>query len=264
MPKFGLRTLLLVFAACAGILAMACPAVQQVREAARRTTCRNNLRQIVLAMHNYESACGHLPIGIETNADGTLRRSWRTRLYPSFMESAQQFYDPNFAWDSPVNARLYDGTPVVATDKGGGNPRKVILDPCPHWCWCCPSDSTKRVNYSVVIGDKTAFPLNRAVKFDEITDGLENAIVAVESLSNSSIWTEPGDIQFDEMKFLIGNTANGELSSKHPNGVNVAFADGKIYFLENTIPADDLRALFTISGNESVTRRELLARGILH
>ena len=264
MPKFGLRTLLIVFATCAGILAIVCPAVMQVREAGCRTTCSNNLRQIVLAMHNFESVFGHLPVGIETNADGTFRRSWRNHLYPSFMESAQKFYDPNFSWDSPANARLYDGTPVVATDKGGGNPRKIVLDPCPHWFWCCPSDSTKRVNYSVVIGDETAFPLNRAVKFDEITDGLQNTIVAVETLSESSIWTEPSDIQFDEMKFLIGNTVNGELSSRHPNGVNVAFADGKICFMENTISIDDLRALLTISGNEPVTRRQLLERGILH
>ncbi len=242
---------------------MVFPAVMQVKEAARRTTCSNNLRQIVLAMHNYESIFGHLPVGIETNSDGTLRRSWRTHLYPAFMESAPQFYDPNFAWDSPANARLYDGTPVVVTDKGGGNPRKVILDPCPNWFWCCPSDSIKRVNYSVVVGDETAFPLNRAVKFDEITDGLENTIVAVETMSGSSKWTEPLDIQFDQMKFLIGNTANGELASRHPNGVNVAFADGEVYFLENTISVDDLRALFTISGNETVTRRQLLERGIL-
>ncbi|MEM9413317.1 MAG: DUF1559 domain-containing protein, partial [Planctomycetota bacterium] len=201
MSKFGLRKLILAFVACAAaILAMVCPAVLRVREAARCTSCHNNLRQIVLAMRNYESAYGYLPVGIENNADGKLRRSWRTHLYPSFMDTSQSFYNPSFTWDSPENLRLYDDTPVVVTDKVGGNPRKIVLDPCPHWPWRCPSDRTKRVNYCVVIGNETAFPLNRSVKFEEITDGLENTIVAVETLSGGSVWTEPRDIRFEKMK----------------------------------------------------------------
>lgn len=254
---------MLAFVTCAAILATVCPVVLRFREAARCTSCQNRLRQIVLAMHNCESAFGHLPVGIETNADGTLRRSWRTHLYPVYMESAQSFYDPDFTWNAPENARLYDGTSVVATDKGGENPRSIVPDPCPHWTWCCPSDSTKRVNYSVVVGNETAFPLDRAVKLEEITDGLENTIVAIETLSGGPIWTEPRDIRFEKMKFVIDESDNGELSSRHPGGINVAFADGEVYFLKNTINADDLRALLTIAGNEPVTRQQLLQRGTL-
>ena len=264
MPKFTLRTLLTIVTVLAIFFGITYPAVLQVREAAKRTTCMNTMRNIVIAMHNYESAFGHLPVGIESNPDGTLRRSWRTHICPMFMESAPQYYDPNTSWDSPANAKLYDGTPVATTDKGGGNPRMVVLDPCSHWLWRCPSDSKIRVNYAVVVGETTAFPIDRSVSFDQITDGLQNTILLVETLSGSSKWTQPLDIRFDDMQFSIENTENGELSSRHPNGVNVTFADGRTFFLQSTISPDDLKALFTIAGNESVTRQQLLDRGILH
>lgn len=263
MPKFSLRTFLLIFTCVAAMLAIVCLYVLKVREAARRVNCSYKVRQIVLGMHNYESAYGHLPVGIETSADGTTFRSWRTHLYPSFIESAPQFYDPSLAWDSTSNARLYDGTPVIETDKGGGNPRSVVLDPCPHWCWQCRTASDKRVNYAVVVGDDTAFPLNRPVKFDEITDGLENTILVVETLSGSTKWTEPHDIQFGDIQFGINSVGNKGMASRHPNGINVGFADGAVLFLSDSVSVDDLRALLTIAGNESVTRAELVERGVL-
>ena len=232
---------------------------------ARRSHCSNNLRQVGLALLNHESSYDCLPLAAETGPDGRIWRSWRSAVYPVYMEQSNNIYDDKVSWDAPKNMRLLNGTPIPVCDKGGQNPRFAAMDANPEPL-CCPCENrhtAKGINYVVVVGEETAFPPNRQVKFSDITDGLENTILVVESNFFTPKWIEPIDLEFDKMSFEINATEMAGISSRHYGGANVVFADAQVYFVTTKISPDELRALLTIAGGETVTRKELVDRRIL-
>ena len=90
---FTLIELLVVIAIIAILIALLLPAVQQAREAARRSQCKNNMKQIGLALHNYHDVFTTFPIGGLKNSRGP---NWRVGLLP-YMDQAPAYNQVSFA-----------------------------------------------------------------------------------------------------------------------------------------------------------------------
>jgi prepilin-type N-terminal cleavage/methylation domain-containing protein/prepilin-type processing-associated H-X9-DG protein len=102
---FTLIELLVVIAVMAVLMGLLLPAVQKVREAAARTQCENNMKQMALALHNYETAVGAFPPGFDGAANGHVKTSWMALILP-YIEQSQlgQLYNYALNYDDPGNA----------------------------------------------------------------------------------------------------------------------------------------------------------------
>lgn len=144
-PAFTLIELLVVIAIIAILIALLLPAVQQAREAARRTQCKNNLKQLGLAMHNYHDVFNHFPhnSGRWTNgpiaADAIPQWSWLVNILP-YLEQAPLYN----AFD--YNVMVNDGGTLVMGNRNhdslgpNGELRKTVIQG-----FLCPSNDMPAV-----------------------------------------------------------------------------------------------------------------------
>src|SRR5262249_2949391 len=138
---FTLIELLVVIAIIAVLIALLLPAVQSAREAARRASCVNNLKQIALAIHNYESASGSFPIGTLMNQDANYAStcslpifgySFLALMLPN-MEQTPVYNSINFLF--PPGGHSYLGQDAGAINYTGMTTRVNS--------YVCPSDLTQ-------------------------------------------------------------------------------------------------------------------------
>ncbi|WP_197996353.1 DUF1559 domain-containing protein [Gimesia panareensis] len=186
---FTLIELLVVIAIIAILIALLLPAVQQAREAARRTQCKNHLKQLGLAIHNYASSYRYLPPGasVDLSVSSTGNNgSWGVhgRILP-MLEQGNLYanVDLSTAWDFqtaidglkiPVFACPSDPNSDKVRDPGGG---KVKLYPTNYgfnygtWFVFNPTNGN---------GGNGAFFPNASLTMASFTDGTSNTLLAAE------------------------------------------------------------------------------------
>jgi len=231
-PKDGGSGQLTQVAVTGVLVALLLPAVQAAREAARRNSSMNNLKQIMLALLNLESASGSLPAHANYDSDGKPLLSWRVHILPYLEEQAlyDQFHldEP---WDSEHNSKLIPQMPTV------------YLDPSSR-----RSTEEGRTSYLGVLGE--GFLFNGSPKgtgFREIRDGTSNTIAVLQvNDDRMAAWTKPDDWELDKKKPLAG------LAGVHPGTFLAGFVDGHVQSIGEDIDPEVFKQLLTIAGGEVV------------
>jgi prepilin-type N-terminal cleavage/methylation domain-containing protein/prepilin-type processing-associated H-X9-DG protein len=206
---FTLIELLVVIAIIAVLIALLLPAVQAAREAVRRMQCTNNLKQIGLALHNYENGHGILPIG-------------RTS-YPSLWSSLAQIL-PQLEGGAQYNAINFDVPPLASN---AAHPSNVTAVSTVVAAYLCPSDAQGRIvpdfgptNY---VGNAGTGSINggsfrtdagpqipegvffdrKAIRLAEISDGLSNTAAFSETIKGTGTTTPGATPQDPRRQFAL-------------------------------------------------------------
>ena len=288
---FTLIELLVVIAIIAILVALLLPAVQQAREAARRSQCRNNLKQIGIAMHNYHEINQTLPpgfIGVDLatrthHIYGMNSFGWGTMLLPMLdqtplyqeLNTRVSLLDPvnNPATNAPTQKMLTvfrcpsDTAPDVwDLDDDSGNFLITVASAnyVGHFGTLELEDCELMPNQQC-LGDGILYH-NSATRFRDLSDGQSSTFVVGERRSG-----DPGDFN----STWVGAPANGEeslarilgiadhtpnhpnahlddFSSMHTGGCHMLAADGSVHFVSESVDEGVWKSLATRNGNELV------------
>lgn len=229
--------LLVVVSIIGALVALLLPAIQSSREAARRTSCVNNMKQVCLAMHNYETANDHFPSGSiskptpgTNSAPHTMFRWSALALITPFMEN-QAAHDA-IDFDLP----MYDHIRLIPTEENATAIKLLIPE------FLCPSDQQIRIeedfgptNYAVSVGigngserlqfaDKGSpfdtgglFSINSKVRTSQVTDGLSKTALLSESLLGQP---NDGDIHDPQFEYKSGIFPVSDLGCEVGTGWN--------------------------------------------
>lgn len=290
-PGFTLIELLVVIAIIAILIALLLPAVQQAREAARRTQCKNNLKQLGLAMHNYHDTFGTLTMGNRYVAGshpqalpGGLRDNswgWALFLLPALEEA--NLYNSLDTSVSPYTPEVNDewapfmGESLVLTNKDACMQMPSALV-CPSAPRTGPENSYK--DYAISGGTRNCCPersnnknqylgiayMNSDLQLKDVKDGTSNTFLFLEQKhyttasnglpTNHFLYVSHNSEGYANTAVAPNapnNNSHGRVArSDHEGGIQVTLCDGSSRFVSNNIDFDTWQALSTRRNREVI------------
>jgi prepilin-type N-terminal cleavage/methylation domain-containing protein len=206
---FTLIELLVVIAIIAILIALLLPAVQQAREAARRSTCKNNMKQIVLALHNYHDVHSTFPQGqTKDRNQWCCGGNWRVMILP-MMDQSNAYNKVRFGTDTSFAANRYGyrggaevfrglvvptflcpSSPLDPLDGSvGNNQQKGMVH---HYVGISGvtgiGQGTERAtDYGSRVRPNGILGINRHSKFRDVTDGTSNTVIVAEQSAKVNV-----------------------------------------------------------------------------
>ncbi|MGQ0637164.1 MAG: DUF1559 family PulG-like putative transporter [Planctomycetaceae bacterium] len=236
------RSLVTVLASAVGgfllfLLLLFWPKIRGAGEAAARTQCKNNLKQIGIALRQYQQDHGTYPPAYLADVQGRPMHSWRVLILPYLGNEGCRLSDEyrlDEPWSGPNNKKLLEKVPEVYR--------------CPTYlkqrgaCRACTS-------YAAITGTDCAFHGAEPLAPEDFSDELENAAFIVERIDTEIPWTKPDDYRPSEHP-QAGDRFAGH--SAHEGGFHILLGDASVRFVSQNLPPATWRALCTRSGGEAV------------
>ena len=233
-PGDGASSALTMTAVSGVLVALLLPAIQAAREAARRNTSMNNIKQIMLSLLNYESAHGHFPAHASCDDTGKPLLSWRVHMLPYLDQT--QLYDRfhlDEPWDSEHNLKIISLIPELFLDPSS---RLQVTDGRPHYLGVQGSNS-------IFQGLK-----KEGIRFRDIIDGSSNTLAILQVNDEyASIWTQPKDWEMDKRAPLRGLS-----NSLHPGIFLGGICDGSVHSISVDIDPTTFKHLLMFNDGQVV------------
>ena len=243
-PQFTLRSLFAVITVVALLLGITIPAVRAARDRARTNQCANNLKIIVVGLHNYMDAFDSFPPAY-TVADGQRLHSWRLSTVG---------YLEQWGFETEEERRKTAPFQHIRWDLPWNHPQHAQL--CTSFAaayYECPADesaaTSQGTSYLAITGPEAAWPGQGCLSFADFRKGTSNTILVAESAATHIKWIEPRDLELATLPLTVNDPQSLSICSLHSRGANVAMADGSTRFLPTSISPHVLQTMLKLHPN---------------